>query len=239
MGSLELTCKALIVQHDEATLFIRDGESYIATELARGPWDRTSCHGGPIAALLARSCEQFGAGEETSQWQLARVTVELLRPVPVLEPLLIETVSERPGRKVSLVGTSLATPKGIVVAKARALRIRSLPVALTETFVPEPSFSEAGGGVVERPTWADAFRAFHRDAVELRFTDGRFTERGPVALWCRLTHPLFAGETPSGAQRAAACADFSNGVSSELDPADYLYINPDLTVHLLRAPEGE
>jgi hypothetical protein len=36
-----------------------------------------------------------------------------------------------------------------------------------------------------------------------------------------------------------AVADFGNGVSSELEFGSYLFINPDLTVYLLRDPVGE
>jgi hypothetical protein len=48
-----------------------------------------------------------------------------------------------------------------------------------------------------------------------------------------------AGEAPSGVQRAAAAADFGNGVSGGLPFDRFVYINPDLTVHLLRPPTGE
>jgi hypothetical protein len=37
----------------------------------------------------------------------------------------------------------------------------------------------------------------------------------------------------------AAAADFGNGVSSPLSFGDWLFINPDLTIHLSRLPVGE
>ncbi len=52
--------------------------------MSRGPWDPASCHGGPVGALLARAVEQVGPA---GAWQLARLTVELTRPVPVGKPL--------------------------------------------------------------------------------------------------------------------------------------------------------
>jgi hypothetical protein len=51
--------------------------------------------------------------------------------------------------------------------------------------------------------------------------------------------PLLEAEALSPLQRALAAADFPNGVSLRLDPARYLSINPDVTVHLHREPEGE
>ena len=76
------------------------------------------------------------------------------------------------------------------------------------------------------------------DACELRFASGTFLDPGPVQVWVRLTVPVLDGEHPSGAQRIAA-ADFGNGVSGALPADRYLFINPDLTIHLLRPPVGE
>ena len=50
---------------------------------------------------------------------------------------------------------------------------------------------------------------------------------------------MVEGEVPSGLERVAAAADFGNGVSASLPYDDFVFINPDLTVHLLRPPVGE
>jgi hypothetical protein len=47
------------------------------------------------------------------------------------------------------------------------------------------------------------------------------------------------GEEPTGVQRAAAAADFGNGVSWVLPPDRWIFVNPDLTLHLARPPQGE
>jgi Thioesterase-like superfamily len=64
------------------------------TELARGPWDAGSLHGGPVAALLAHVVEQVRADEV--DWFVARMTVELERPVPI-ESLRLHAEVTRPG----------------------------------------------------------------------------------------------------------------------------------------------
>jgi hypothetical protein len=51
--------------------------------------------------------------------------------------------------------------------------------------------------------------------------------------------PVVPGEEVSGLQRMAAASDFPNGVSSELDWGDYVFINPDLTLSIEREPVGE
>jgi hypothetical protein len=49
-----------------------------------------------------------------------------------------------------------------------------------------------------------------------------------------------AGEETRPVSRAAAAADFGNGVSWVLSRnAGYVFINPDLTVYLHRRPAGE
>ena len=221
------------------SLFIIDGDDVTATELSRGPWDPASCHGGPVGALLVRTCERIEATGAPGPWQLARITVELVRPVPVLAPLRIASEVERPGRNVSLVGARLTTEQGVEVARARALRIRIAEVSLPGTYSPEPAFGAPGEGRVAEPGFVGGETAYHRDSVEMRFVDGSWNEQGPIALWCRLLHPVLPGEEPTGAQRAIATADFSNGVSAELDPMEMLFINPDLSMHLARQPEGE
>jgi Thioesterase-like superfamily len=63
--------------------------------------------------------------------------------------------------------------------------------------------------------------------------------RGPSAIWFRLRHPLIEGEAPSPIERVAVAADSGNGISAILDFSRYVFVNSDLTVNLLRKPEGE
>ena len=62
---------------------------------------------------------------------------------------------------------------------------------------------------------------------------------GPATVWTRLRVPVVEGEEPTGLQRVLAVADSANGVSAVLPLGDWLFINPELTVHLRRAPRGE
>ncbi len=64
-------------------------------------------------------------------------------------------------------------------------------------------------------------------------------EVGPATAWFRLRVPVIAGEEPTPLQRLLVAADFPNGISSELDWNDWLFINPDLTVYIERDPVGE
>ena len=217
-------------------LFAPDGDRWVPTDLARGPWDPRHCHGGPVSALLARAVE-----DRDGEWQVARLTIELTRPVPVGRPLALAAEVERPGRKVSLVAAVLRDAD-TEVARVRALRIRRAPVDLPvdANLALDQPMGEPGSGRVERVTFSPGEQlAYHRDACEHRFVEGSWMQPGPVAVWVRLLKPVVDGEVPTGLQRVASAADFGNGVSGSLPYDRFVYINPDLTIHLLRPPVGD
>jgi hypothetical protein len=54
----------------------------------------------------------------------------------------------------------------------------------------------------------------------------------------RMRGPLVAGEVPTPLQRVLVAADSGNGVSAALDHTRYLFVNTDLSVHLMRMPVG-
>lgn len=216
-----------------------DTDIFVPTAQSMGPWDPAHCHGGPVSALLARSLERTDPGEV--DWHLARMTVELMRPVPVGVGLRLSTATERSGRKVSLVTASLFAGD-TEVARARGLRIRMTDLEIpSDTVIPTGSLVRqvADSEHAVMPSSEPGTISFATSACEHRFAVSSWTELGPVQVWIRLLVPVIAEETPTGAQRAAAAADFGNGVSNVLPWDQYLFINPDLTVHLSRPPEGE
>jgi hypothetical protein len=209
------------------------GERVVATDLARGPWDPGAQHGGAPAALLMRAFERQPGGEHLL---LARVTYELLRPVP-LGPLEVRAEIVRPGRRVQLLEGSLRTGDDVEVVRARALKVQRAGATAVAPAVPAPVSRPQDGRPNDFPT--RGLRMFSADALEIRFTSGAFLEPGPASAWFRLRHPLVAGEEPSPLQRLAAAADFGNGISSILPWDAYVFINPDLTIYLEREPVGE
>jgi Acyl-CoA thioesterase C-terminal domain/Acyl-CoA thioesterase N-terminal domain len=226
----------------DGSLFLPDGDTWVPQAWSRGPWDPNALHGGPVAALLARGVEHV----PSEGLSVARLTVELLRPVP-LEPLHLAAHVVRPGRKVQLVEATLEhAATGQELARARALRIRTAGVevpwddpALAEHLAPEPAPPPPEGLPRQRPTFNAEQVAFATQGAEHRFVAGSWAEPGPVTVWIRLLVPVVAGEEPSGLQRVAAAADFANGIARVLPFETHLFINPDLTIHLLRPPEGE
>ena len=82
-------------------LYTPDGNRLVPGELTQGPWSSGAQHGGPVAALLVRATEAVPTGV-AGPMQVVRITIELLRPVP-LAPLEVGAEVTRPGKKVQLV----------------------------------------------------------------------------------------------------------------------------------------
>ena len=217
-------------------LFLADGDRFVPTAHTRGPWDPDAQHGGPPAALIARAVEAVPAPEPV---EVARLTVEILRPVP-LRPLRVETRVSRPGRRVQLVEAVLSEAAGgTELCRAVALRIRSDPAAPQPQGDAGPPPPAPEQGRPRRPApWLEG-DSFPTTGVEMSFVSGDIMDSGPATVWIRLRHPLLEGEPPSPLARVAAAADFGNGVSSVLDWRTSLFINPDLSLHLVRECEGE
>ncbi|HEX2032281.1 MAG TPA: hypothetical protein VHL78_12950 [Actinomycetota bacterium] len=62
---------------------------------------------------------------------------------------------------------------------------------------------------------------------------------GPAAVWMRVGVPIVVGERLSPLDRLLVVADSGNGISWVVDMGAYLFVNTDLTVHLVRPPAGE
>ena len=50
---------------------------------------------------------------------------------------------------------------------------------------------------------------------------------------------LLPDEELSPLQRLLTCVDSASGASAALDPAEWNFLNTELTVHVVRPPEGE
>jgi hypothetical protein len=209
-----------------------DGNRVVTSPDAAGPWDARMQHGSAPAALVVWAAEAIPAPQPM---QIARVTIDLMRPVPVA-PLTIETEVLREGRKIQLCEVKLLAD-GVQVVGATVLKIkqqaqplpddvRELPVTLPS---PEDSLVEDGHGATSP----------FAGMVSMRAARGRFGQAGAGAIWFRVDHPLIAGEAVSQAMRAVVAADFSNGTASTLDFRAWTFINADLTVNLARQPVGE
>ena len=209
--------------------------AFVATPAAAGPWSPDAQHGGPPSALAARALENHQSDDGQ---RLARVAVDILRPVPVTE-LTIRTRTIRPGRRVALV-EAVMEADGQEVLHARGWRI-ARPAGHTPAIpgdAPPPPMPGPSGQELP-PRLPNAHTTGYLAAIEWRFIDGGPGDPAPARAWTRPAIPLIPGEDASPMCRALLVADSGSGVGAVLDPAHFLFINVDLTVVLPRDPVGE
>jgi Thioesterase-like superfamily len=204
---------------------------YRATAATAGPWSPDAQHGGPPSALAARELEWH---EPDESMRLARVSVDILRPVPVGE-LEVRTCTVRPGKRVALL-EAVITVDGQAVLVARGWRIArwdTAPIISKNGPVPPIPATD------RLPMFPGGYLDGYLAAIDWRFVAGKFDEPGPCQVWARPRIPLLPGEDLSPACRTLLVADSGSGVSMVVDPTKYLFINVDLTVILYRDPVGE
>ncbi|HEX7792493.1 MAG TPA: thioesterase family protein [Afipia sp.] len=212
-------------------VFRVEGNRVVTSEHAAGPWDPSMQHGGAPSALIVWAAERIPSPQPM---HVARLTVDLMRPVPVA-PLTIETEVVREGRKIQLCAVRLFA-NGVEVVRGTVLKVRTQAVTLPGDVVPEMPIDvpgpEAGR---EEPQTSSNFLG----GVTLRAVKGGFLQLGSAAIWFRPERPMVEGATTSQAMRTALAADCSNGVSAVLDFSRWSFINADLTVTFARQPVGE
>ena len=213
-----------------------DSGAYQSSPLTRGPWDAGHQHAGPPTALVCRAIER--AGQAHGLGHLARLTANLIRPVPIGR-LVVEVMTDYVGRNAGhfsahlLAGDKEVGRFTALMQREGALELPAdLPGHPLPTLAPGPEASP----LAVFP-FASA-QTGYADLVESRAARGTMFS-GPCAIWFRLRHPLLAGEAPSAYQRVAVAADSGNGVSAVLDFRRHSFVNSDLTIHLLRRPVGE
>jgi acyl-CoA thioesterase len=212
------------------------GGVFEPTGHARGPWDADALHGGAPAALLVRAVSDLDTG-----LALARLTIDYLGPVP-LAPLMVAAEVVRPGRRFAVVEATIDAD-GRRRCFARAVLVRRGPVELADHWEPEspaplPAPEEGWSSPFPVEGSAGAEDAFHRSVFDIRFVAGDYG-RGPADVWFRLRRPLVDASPATPLESLAAAADFGNGVSHVLDFERFVFINLDLSIHVVRAPRGE
>jgi hypothetical protein len=189
-------------------------------------------HGSPPAALVVWAAERIAT---PVAMRVARVTVDLMRPVPVA-PLVIESEVLREGRKIQLCAIRLLA-RGVVVVSATVLKIKAQAQQLPSDAITPPV--ELPGPDRSRVEPADFSSSPFVTGMSLRAARGRFGSPGPGAIWYRVDRPIVEGAAVSQAMRAMAAADFCNGTSPVLDFREWTFLNADLTVNFAREPVGE
>jgi hypothetical protein len=221
-------------------LFTTTGDVWVATESSRGPWDPGAAHGGPVAALLVHLADSVPSA---APMQPVRVTTRLLRPYPIGVPLTASVAVPRDGRRVRVVEVTMHAEDGTPVARAESQWIRTteldLPADHERWEASRSALPPRSSGRRERASLSTAGVVSFPTVCEFITVAGSWGERGPYTGWVRIPVPLADGIELSPAARAAAIADYGNGIARSFEMGEWIFINPDVTLHLHRLPAGE
>jgi hypothetical protein len=170
---------------------------------------------------------------------LARLTVDLVWPVPIGTRLVVRPTVVREGKKIQVVLLELLA-HDVVHVRATALRLRvedlgeeaaellaGTPLAdPAAQHLPPPERCARLGGAVGAP-------GFLR-GIEMRKVPGQ-------GVWVRLAVPVVAGEPIRATSCLAVGFDFAQLINADMERAmpTMTMINPDVTAHVLRPPAGE
>lgn len=209
-------------------LFTRDpGGEFVPTLLTQGPWSPEHQFGGAPAALLAELVEDVPT---LAPMRVARLTVDLLRPVPIAA-LTARTDIRRQGKRLQLVEASLCAG-GLEVARAVALRLSTAPLAYRGT---DPGQPMTGPPAVpcrpgHRGGQAGAAPGMH-EAIQYAYAREAGMWVDPT--WVRLTADVRSGTPASPLARLAYTADCASAFGHPPD-APLQGINADITLSVVR-----
>jgi hypothetical protein len=223
---------------DRALFLSQDDGTYVATELSQSAWDPRDANGGSTLALLGHCLDDVPT---LVPMTLARMTADLMRPLPLGRPLTVTSDVVREGKKIQLVDLSLHVD-GVLHARASTLRLRDADLTGRDdlpTPEPVPAPPPALVPVEEAVSLRESSisQAGFLQAVDMRFAP---TQDGSArGMWLRLEVPVVAGEPVRPTARMALAFDYANNIGVSMTKGSATTINPDVNAHVLRRATGE
>lgn len=227
---------------ESTALFILDGAHFFPTKDAGSPWGDALIGGGPVAGLLANAIEQL---IDNPMHQIARFTVDLMRPVP-RTGLSVTRRILRSGKRLQVL-EAILNADGVEVSRAVAQVVQTVALDAPperDGVAPYVGPDDLAESSLLPPPLTGNQRAwgFH-DVVGVRWVSPR-NEPGPNVLWIRMPLSLVAGEPLSPLIRVVSAVDFISSVSAHAlnpppPPPGGRWINSDLTLYLYRPLNGE
>jgi acyl-coenzyme A thioesterase PaaI-like protein len=218
-------------------LFAPVESSVVPSTLTRGPWAHGVMHGGAVCGLLGWIVETRLARPDLV---CTRLTVEILSGVP---PETLELSSEvvKKGRRTAVVDGAIHHG-GRMVARASSQWLASSKDGVEGALEDESRIAGLPTARANPAAHADfeyPRPGFNADAVDLRVIEGSTEESGPGRMWIRLDHPLIEGEETSPLQTIATLSDLGAAVGWIESSDGGSFINTDVTLQLLRRPQGQ
>jgi len=212
------------------SVFVSDGDSFLPTQWAVGPWSKDLLQGSAFGGLIARALDHSAP----AGMMLARLSFDLWRPV-TREPLTPSITVLRDGRKARTLEASLSQDSK-AVARCTAVYLKAdaslTPAPVDRT--PPRLGPEAGRPIPDvARRWSPFFTG-----VDTRTVEGDLLKPGPAACWFNLQRALVPGETNSPLVHTVSAADLCSGISAVVDLRQVTFVNADLTIVFWRQPRA-
>jgi hypothetical protein len=192
--------------------FTRDGDDFLPTAVANGPWDPKSLHGRVIIGLLGFVIEQRHGADD---FVPARLTVDMFR---------------LPNIRIRVVEAGFVSG-GIAMARASCQLLRKTENPLGKVWSP-PNWDAPPPVAITAPT--DPKLGMHGKWTT-RPIVGAMGSLGPRRLWMSEVRELVAGTPLTPFVRVAVAADFASPFANAGDQG-LGFINSDVTLYLHRLP---
>ncbi len=196
-----------------------------------GPWNPNHQHGGPAIALLGQCFDTYPRQGDRF---VSRMAVEILGPI-YLESMSVTISVVRSGVRIELL-EGFVTQGERVVLRGLCWRFR-VGNSVAIPFDEEPTFFSlpTDESLVKFPS---ATTVPYIESMEWRFVLGSFDVAGNAVLWSRPRVPLVYERPTSQVAKALLMLDSANGASSVLSFNSDLFVPVDMTLSVLRVPEG-
>ena len=224
---------------------------YKPTTHAGGAWDPAEQHFSPLGGLVVHAIDRFVAGRPGGELLMSRISFDILGRL-ALDECEIRVQTLRPGRSIELVEAVVLIGDRPVV-RARAWLLGSGDTAAVAGVGGEGGIGGQGGfsgqggeaGEAGRMTppeelesWpmTDVWPGGYIASVDVRPVAP--PRPGRTTAWVGTGLDLVAGQPSSRLASFVALVDTANGIAVRESPAEWMFPNVDLTIHLHRQPEG-
>ncbi len=194
----------------------------------QGAWQDTEQHMAPVSGLLTRALEQH---DPRPDLQLARIGFDILGMI-LAGPTQVRTRTLRPGRTIELV-EAVASAGGRDVVRATAWRLQRQDTEQVVGVEAEPM-----PGPEQSPPWPGMSFWPGGYIASVEFRAAAPPRPGRARVWLRTPYDLVEGQESSDLARFVGLVDTANGIAVRQPPAEWLFPNTDLTIHLHRQPRG-
>ncbi|MBP1160128.1 hypothetical protein ABIC28_002396 [Rhodococcus sp. PvR044] len=204
---------------------------FVPTPHASGAWAADEQHFSPLAGLVVHEIERMRLREGRPALPMSRIGFDILGRI-ALEEFDVHVETVRPGRTIELVQATVVIA-GRAVVTARAWYLADLDTALVAGGEPDtlPSPESATLWPMDS-VWPGGYIA----SLDTRQVGA--PSAGRATVWASTSVDLVVGEQAGDLASFLALVDTANGIGVRRDPAEWMFPNLDLTIHLYRQPEG-